>query len=297
MSCRNSTILTSVILAALGAYGTAHAQTRVQASTGLQYSSGEYGEATSTSALIVPFSARVSFGSWSLRASIPYITIDGPADVSEIIDDHGGSSSGSGSSSSGSGSGGSGSGSGDADDDNNVAGPTFSDDRSTSGLGDASLAATYSFNAIADSPAYIDLTGRVRLPTGSERDGLGVGATDYFALAELGWDGAAGGAFISGGRRFLGSLDDFERVDGWQGAVGGWFNVSDAVVLGAYYNWRNSSVRGGEDPSSMDAYVTWRVNDAWKVELNGGAGLSDASADYNVGLTLIWRSVAGDRRR
>lgn len=291
MSFHNSAMLAAAILAALDTYGAAHAQTRVQASTGLQYSSGEYGETTSTSAVVVPFSARVSFGSWSLRASIPYITVDGPADVSEIIDDHGGSSSGSGSSSSGSGS--SGSGSGDANDDDNPAGPTFSDDRSTSGLGDASLAATYSFDAIADSPAYVDITGRVRLPTGSEREGLGVGATDYFAVTELGWDANAGGAFVSGGRRILGNVDDVERVDGWQAAAGGWFNVSDAVVLGAYYDWRDSSVRGGEDPSSVEAYITWRMSDSWKIELNAGAGLADTSADYNVGLTLIWRSAAG----
>jgi hypothetical protein len=40
----------------------------------------------------------------------------------------------------------------------------------------------------------------------------------------------------------------------------------------------------------MEAYVSWRLNDAWKIEVNGGVGLSDASADYTAGLTLIWRS-------
>jgi hypothetical protein len=49
-------------------------------------------------------------------------------------------------------------------------------------------------------------------------------------------------------------------------------------------------VRDGEDPSSVEAYVSWRLNDAWKIEVNGGVGLSDASADYTAGLTLIWRS-------
>jgi hypothetical protein len=130
------------------------------------------------------------------------------------------------------------------------------------------------------------------LPTGSEADGLGIGATDYVAMSELGWDGDAGGAFVSAGRRFLGSVDDFERVDGWQASVGGWVNVGDTAVVGAYYDWRDSSTRDGEDPSSIEAYVSWRLNDAWKIEVNGGVGLSDASADYTAGLTLIWRSSA-----
>ncbi|HXS89381.1 MAG TPA: hypothetical protein VN705_08540 [Steroidobacteraceae bacterium] len=295
----SQSLLAGAVVAVLAQFNTAYADTRVQASSGLQYSDGEYGETTSTSALVVPFSVRATFGAWSIRASVPYVMVDGPADVSEIIDDSSGrgTSSGSGSSGSGSGSGtsgrdGSGSGSGGSgggDDDDPV--DLVTADRSESGIGDASIALTYSLDSIGDSPAYVDFTGRVRLPTGSEEDGLGVGATDYVALSEIGWDGEAGGAFVSAGRRFLGAVDDIERVDGWQASVGGWINVSDSAVVGAYYDWRNSSVRDGEDPSSVEAYVSWRLNDAWKVEVNGGVGLSDASADYTAGLTLIWRSA------
>ena len=298
----SQSLLAGAVVAVLAQFNTAYADTRVQASSGLQYSDGEYGETTSTSALVVPFSVRATFGAWSIRASVPYVMVDGPADVSEIIDDSSGrgTSSGSGSSGSGSGSGtsgrdgsGSGSGSGGSGgghDDGEPPVPSVAN-RSESGIGDASIALTYSLDSIGDSPAYVDFTGRVRLPTGSEADGLGIGATDYVAMSELGWDGDAGGAFVSAGRRFLGSVDDFERVDGWQASVGGWVNVGDTAVVGAYYDWRNSSVRDGEDPSSVEAYVSWRLNDAWKVEVNGGVGLSDASADYTAGLTLIWRSA------
>jgi hypothetical protein len=291
-------LLAGAIVAVLAHCNIAAADTRVQASSGVQYSDGKYGDTTSTSALVVPFSVRATFGSWSLRASVPFVTVDGPADVSEIIDDSSGrgsssgsgssgSGSGSGSGSSGSGSGGSGSGGGDDDDDDDVG----SASRNVSGIGDVSIAVTYSLDAIGDSPAYVDFTGRVRLPTGDEDKGLGVGATDYVALTELGWDGEPGGVFVSAGRRFLGDANTFDRVDGWQASAGGWVNVSDSAVIGAYYDWRNSSVRGGEDPSSVEAYVSWRLNDAWKIELNGGVGLSYASADYTAGVTLIWRSA------
>jgi hypothetical protein len=293
-------LLAGAVVAVLAQCNTASAaDTRVQASSGVQYSDGKYGDTTSTSAIVVPFSVRASFGSWSIRASVPFVTVDGPADVSEIIDDSSGrgsssgsgssgSGSGSGSGSSGSGSSGSGSGgSGGGDDDDDVG----SANRSVSGIGDASIALTYSLDAIGDSPAYVDFTGRVRLPTGDEAEGLGVGATDYVASTELGWDGDPGGVFVSAGRRFLGEVDAFERVDGWQASAGGWVNISDSAVIGAYYDWRNSSTRDGDDPSSVEAYVSWRLNEAWKIELNGGVGLSDASADYTAGLTLIWRST------
>jgi len=298
MIFRPTSLLSTAIVAMLAATSAAHADTRLQASSGAQYSNGDYGDTTSTSALVVPFSVRASFGSWSIRASVPYITADGTANLSELIDDHGGSSgSGSGSSSSsgsgssgsgssGSGSGGSGSGDSDDDDDDVVT----TNNRTASGIGDATLAMTYSFDDIANSAAYLDLTGRARFPTGSESDGLSVGTTDYFVVTELGWDGDAAGVFVSGGRRFLGNSDNTDRVDGWQASFGGWLNLAETVVVGAYYDWRNSSVRGGEDPSSVDAYIAWRMNNAWKIEFNGGVGLSDASADYTAGVTLIWRS-------
>ncbi|HEY7641105.1 MAG TPA: hypothetical protein VH814_15365 [Steroidobacteraceae bacterium] len=292
----SNSLLAGAIVAVLAQCSAAYAaDTRVQASSGVQYSDGKYGDTTSTSAIVVPFSVRATFGSWSIRASVPFVSVDGPADVSEIIDDSSGrgSSSGSGSSGSGSGSGSSGSGSGGGDDGSGSGGGDTigSSARSVSGIGDASLALTYSIDSLGDSPAYVDFTGRVRFPTGDEDKGLGVGATDYIALTELGWDGEPGGVFVSAGRRFLGDVDAFDRVDGWQASAGGWVNVSDSAVIGAYYDWRDSSVSGGEDPSSVEAYVSWRVNDAWKIELNGGVGLADSSADYTAGLTLIWRNA------
>jgi hypothetical protein len=191
----SKSLLAGAVVAVLAHCNAAHADTRVQASSGVQYSDGKYGETTSTSALVVPFSVRATFEPWSIRASVPYVTVDGPADVSEIIDDSSGrgSSSGSGSSGSGSGSGngrsgrgsGSGRGGGDDNDDDGAGagGADFAPGRSVSGIGDASVALTYSLDAIGDSPVYVDFTGRVRLPTGNEDEGLGVGATDVVSSA------------------------------------------------------------------------------------------------------------------
>lgn len=290
VSAKAFTSLSLVVAVAFGG-AQARADTRVQVSSGIDYSSGDYGETTNTEILSLPFAARVSCGAWSVRASIPYVTVRGPADVSEIINDtsgsSGGSNSGSGSSGSGSGSGSSG---GGGADDGSGGSDAFAASRNVSGIGDASVAVTYSFDDISASPAYLDLTGRVRLPTGSERDGLGVGATDYAASAELGWDGDIGGMFVSAGRRFLGEVSDRQRVDGWQASVGTWINAGRRIVIGAYYDWRDSSVLAGADVTSAQAYMTVRLSPAWKVEVYGGAGLSRGNADYNVGMTLTWRT-------
>jgi hypothetical protein len=256
----------------------------LQLSTGIEYSSGNYGETTSTTALVVPFSAKVSFGSLALRASVPYLNLRGPANVAPIIegDDGGGGSSGSGSNS-GSGS----SGSGSSDD-------TFAANRDVRGMGDASLSATWSFNRIASTALYVDVTGRMRLPTGDQSVGLGNGATDFVAQTEIGWDGRKGGIFISGGRRFLEDTPTVARVDGWQASAGYWRNIGKISVFGVQGNWRKASIAGAPDPQSVDMFLTRRLSTGWKLEVSGSAGLSNASPDYAAGLNFIWR--ASNRR-
>ena len=260
------------------------AAAQLQLSTGVEYSSGNYGETTSTTAIVVPFSAKVSFGSLALRASVPYLNLRGPTNVAPVIDGGGGdrsSNSGSGSS----GSSGSGSGGGGSSDD------TFAADRDVRGLGDASLSATWSFNRIASTALYVDVTGRARLPTGDESVGLGNGATDFVAQSEIGWDGRKGGVFLSAGRRFLEDTPTAARVDGWQASAGYWRSIGKISVFGVQGNWRKASIAAAADPQSVDMFLTRRLSTGWKFEVSGSVGLSDASPDYAVGLNFIWRTT------
>jgi hypothetical protein len=276
----------------------ADAASHWQFSTGSEYSTGKFGSSASTDVVVVPFSAKLKWNGWTLRASVPYVYVHGPADVTVVVDDHGGGdSSSSGSDNSGS------SNSGGSDDDGS-SGETetetetedrFAADRNVSGIGDASLALSYSFDDIASSPAYLDLTGKVKLATGSESKGLGVGATDYAALSELGWDAGTGGAYVNAGRRFLGDSSTLDRVDGWQAGVGAWINLGTRVELGADYSWRDASIVGSADPSALEATTTLRLDPNWRVVASAGAGLSEGSPDFFGGLSLSWNSDSSRR--
>ena len=282
-----------IALVSSAAYGDA----RVQLSLGTQYSDGDYGETVGTRAWVVPFSARLSAGSWSFQASVPYVRVQGPEFLPEIIDASGGRGSNSGSGGNGSGSSGSSgdgsSGSGGDDGTPPVTNPPpAGTPREVSGLGDSSLSATYSIDRIGATPIYLDVTGRIRFPTGSESQGLGVGATDYLTLGELGFSGLRAGAFVSGGRRFLGNTGTSLRVDGWQAGAGAWVALGPHTTLGVNYDWREASVRNGIAPAFAESFVAWRLSDVWKVEINAGAGLSKASADFAAGFTITWRGRA-----
>ncbi len=276
----------------------------LQLSTGADYSSGDFGGTTSTDVLVVPISARLRLGGWSLRGTLPYLRISGPADVIVIADDSGGSSGGSsGSSSSGSGRGrgrggdtptpgtddsGNDCGSGNGSDDRG-GNDSFSDGRQVSGVGDATLSLTRSFNNLAGTPFYGDVIGRVKFATGKAATGLGVGAADYSAGSELGYVGKAGGLYASAARRFLGSTASLQRVDGWQWNAGGWVNVGAAVELGAVYSWREASVPLGVDSRSVELNLGLLLGRDWQASLFASRGLSDGSPSYAGGLSLSWQ--------
>jgi hypothetical protein len=248
-------VLAAVLIAIPGA---AHADTRFSFTTGVEYSSGDYGGTEDTEIISVPLIGRLTAGDWEFRASIPYRSITGPADVADDGGDDGG-------------------------------GVARTD--TESGFGDTTLEVTYRFDDALGEDTYFDTSGRVRLPTGDEDKGLGNGATDYALIGELGYNGDSNGAYVSAGRRFLGDADDGdEREDGWQAAVGGWVGVGERSRIGASYTWRESSSGDGDAPSEAGAYYSHTLSDQLRVSVSAAAGLSDASPDYRAGVRFTWRS-------
>lgn len=292
-----------VLLAACGTGLPALATDSFQLSTGADYSSGKFGGTSKTDLLVVPISARLRWESWSLRASVPYLRIHGPADVTVILDDSGSSNSGSGSSgssgsnSSGSSSGGSGSssgGSGGSGDSGSGSGSrggndSFASNRTVTGIGDATLSLTRSFDAINGSPLYADVIGRVKFANAKTSNGLGVGATDYTAASEVGWVGSRYGVYAAGGRHFLGSTSTLKRVDGWQWNAGAWLELGTKVEVGAQYAWRQASVAGGVGSKLVEGTLSLLLAPGWQAGISATAGLSDGAPDYGAGLNLSWQ--------
>ena len=292
-------LLSALVLAGLAP--AAVAGTRLQISDGVDFSTGKFGATTKTDVFVAPLAFKLKTGHFSVRLLVPYVVLSGPANVSVIVGENDGSStretdgveSESGSESSGSGE------SESENENGSGQGSTTaaaSATRTVSGLGDMSLSAIYSFDSIADTPLYVDLIGRVRLPTGNDRNGIGIGATDYTAQTEIGVDADPGGLFIGGGRRFLQNANGIKRRDGWQASGGGWLNVGKRAEIGAYYNWVQSPFVGSVDASDVGVYTVLKVSRDWKVEFGGNTSLYHAGADYGLSLRLIWGAFDSLRR-
>ena len=275
MKFSNLASVLAAVVSAMGWATAANAETTLRLSTGVDYSSGKYGGTQKTDVIVAPFSAKVSHRAWSVRATLPVISIKGPSSF-VVIEDAGGSTSGS--TPGGSGSSG------------EVTAGLSTARKTTTGLADLSLSGSYTFDDLIGAGSYLELGGRVRLPTGDEAKGLSLGVTDYGTTAELGVAQKRSGAYVLAGRRFNNDAKGLDRVDGWQTEVGGWVRASEATVVGGSVDWRESSVRGGKDVSEASAYVSYKLTDAVRVGATASAGLTDGAADYGVGLNLSWKS-------
>lgn len=249
---RHSTIALACVALAFPA--AVQADDYVQLGTGIDYSSGDYGEAVDTDLLAIPFSLKVQTGNVTLRASVPYVRVEGPVGV--IPGDGGVSGGGDGTTS------------------------------TRSGFGDANLAATYSFGL--SERTWFDVTGKVKLPTASESKALGTGTTDFTLEGEVLHSFGALAASLRGGRRFNGSNAAYPLEDVWQ-AGGGLYLQTGATQLGLDYDWREGSLPTSPDRSELTGSVTQKLSERFRLQGYAYTGLADGSPDIGAGAQILYR--------
>ncbi len=120
-------------------------------STGMTYLKGDYGQASDTEILYVPFTLKHRTGPWTLKVTVPYLRITGPGGVLPDLGATGATT---------------------------PAG-------TNSGLGDIIAGATYRAYYDAERGLLVNLTGKVKLPTADKNKGLGTGETDWYAESSV----------------------------------------------------------------------------------------------------------------
>ena len=270
-------------------------------SVGGDYSTGKYGTSDKTNVFYMPIVGSYVTGSLSFRINVPYIRVTGPGDfVPGGLSGSGGGStivtttnncrsinSGSGSS------GGSGNGQKICDTITTVipgpppvVTPATRTRNTESGIGDVTLSAMY--NVLDNADWAIDLTGKVKLPTGSESKGLGNGETDYALQANVDKYFGATYASLGLGYRWLGEPAGVKYDNIVYGSVGGGYKFSDKTSAGISYDWATAAVDGGSKPQELSVYASTYLNNNYKLSGVLYTGLSDASPDVGGGLTLSY---------
>lgn len=261
-------------------------------SVGADYSTGKYGANESTKVYYMPFAATYNTGAFTYKLTIPYIRVTGPGDiVPGGLGGTGGSSGGAGVvGCSGKVRNSSGTGRGFCPPTTTTgAGVVNTRTRTTeSGLGDIVAAATYAVLDDEASGVYVDVTGRIKLPTASESKGLGSGKTDYALQGYVEKSFGAPFVSLSLGYKWLGEPAGVSYKNVTFGSLGAGYKFSKMTTLDLSYDWATSAVSGAERPQEISANLTHRINDQYKLSGIIYTGLSDANADVGGGVTLSY---------
>ena len=274
-----ATLFALLILAAswfagvqLALAGTAAAEGELSIGTGIGYSSGDYGGSSATHILTIPFVARYERDAWTLRATLPYQRITGPgnvipgvgpiATINAVGQSVGlpvlGGSSGS---------------------------QTAS--KTVSGLGDASVAATYMLYS-ADKAAGIGLTGRLKFATGDETQALGTGSTDTGMQVEGFRRVDRNTLFGAVGYTWFGAspIAQFQNVANL--GVGASHRLDGDDLLGIAFDAREAGSPAPAALRELSAFWTHPFDRNWRMQLYAMKGFATGSPDWGAGLNAAY---------
>jgi len=231
------------------------AEDYVQFGLSADYSTDDYGFADDTKIFAVPASVRYKSGNFFARGSLSWLRIKGPGSV---VGGDGGPIQG------------------------GAAGPV----ETNSGIGDLALSGGYTLDLADD--LYMDLVGRVKIPTASKKKSLGTGTTDVTTEAMLTKQFGMLSVSAKGGRRFNGRNATFPLRDVWLAGAGCAYQ-SGKVTVGLDYDWRQAFVRGGSPMSEVTASMTYKVSPEWRLQTYGYTGFADGSPNAGGGLQILYR--------
>jgi hypothetical protein len=230
---------------------------RMQMTAGVGRFTGNYGEEETTTLDVLNLSTRWYFDRAELQVSLPYLRIDGPADVSFV------------------------------DGQPIPIGDSSTDERiSETGWGDVTLRGEYYLHpGTATSPWVIGLL-RVTLPTGNEDKGLGSGVTDVEVgasfiqrVGRINWLADLGYTFVGSNE---GSSPRNQLRIGAGASVPFGQDLRHSYYV--YLENRTSRFGGIEDKRSVALGLSTALTEARRIRLSGSVffGLSDSTEDVGL---------------
>jgi hypothetical protein len=220
---------------------------------------GDFGLEEDTTVDVLNFSARWYLPRGEVQLSVPYLRIDGPADIVVI----GGQP---------------------------VAVPGGGDSRTESGLGDLVIQGDYYLRPGTETTPWVIGLLRFKAPTGDEDRGLGTGAADL--EAGIGLIQGHGPVYWLAdiGYTWVGSSSEFELRDVLRlgAGVAMSFGPNDRHNSYVYVENRSNMVKGSEDRRSLALGLGTSLDRAQRVRVSAAVfiGLSDTAEDFGFYLTL-----------
>ncbi|MBB5517792.1 transporter [Amphiplicatus metriothermophilus] len=226
--------------------------------TGFEYTTGDYGADVDTDILYVPVTAIFETARFQLKATVPYLRIEGPGAV--IGGPEGGGV---------------------------IIGPGGPGVTTQSGLGDVIVSATYNlYPRSGGALPYVELTAKAKLPTADEDRGLGTGKTDVTVQADIFRSFGPLTPFAMVGYRFRGDPEGFDLENSFLASGGAVLKMSDRFSVGGVFDYREAATVFSEDSREISPFIAFKPAENVTVNAYGVFGLSDGSPDTGGGLQI-----------
>lgn len=237
---------------------------------GAETSSGRYGTPSTTRIDSIPVSVSTTRGAWTVKASLPWLRVDGDANV---VPGLGGVSNlnplGRGRT-------------GLPVVDPTPGGGATPQRGKASGAGDLRLATTY---MVAGTRAGVGVTGSAKIATADEDKGLGTGANDYGAAIDAYRNVGRGTLFGGVGYTRFGGSPHIE-VESAANANAGVSVAAGRGRVGVQVDWREPVTRSSDARRDATGFYARPLGHASEVQVFAGKGMGDGGPDWSAGVGL-----------
>lgn len=224
-------------------------------STGIDFTSGTYGDDVDIEDFYVPLTATLDQGRVAFRLTVPYLSVTAPEGT--IIGPGGQPLPGSG------------------------------ELTTESGLGD--IIGSVTFYDVINSQRLglaLDLTGKVKFGTADVDKGLGTGESDYSVRADVYKFAGDFTVLSSLGYKVHGDPDGYDLDDVFMASLGGTYKFTPDVNGGLFFDYRESSISGNDSVQELSVFVSRRHSENWRLYVYALAGFTDSSPDWGGGIKI-----------
>jgi hypothetical protein len=226
---------------------------RLSLSAGAEYTTGRYGGSDSTEITYVPVVLRYQADDTSYRLTIPYlsVTTTGFVEAEGVVVGGGGGQR-----------------------------------TSQSGLGDVIGAVTTAIVSDHRKKFFVDVTGKLKLPTADANSGLGTGKPDYAAQLTLSKDFDRTAAFGAIAYKVVGSPPGVQLRNVASGFLGGSYRFLPATAASLIADLGQSTLPSRETKRLLTAELAHRFDRGTRVRVFLLKGFSTSSPDKGAGILL-----------
>jgi len=236
----------------------AHAQ--FAASTGFDFTSGDYGLSTKTKISTWNVTGEYSYEGWTARLFAPYERVTSPVGVVII--------------------------SGHPRLQKLANAKNQGKTQTESGPGDVELFASYDFSHEHQTDWKVAFTGSVKLPSADEAKGLGTGKTDYSLAVDLSRPIGHFTPSIGFGYRFIGNPSGADLRNYFYASVGAGYWITDATNLNLTFESDQRASATSNVDNELSVGLNHHLAKGWDLETHILAGLSQAAPDFGLGASV-----------